>query len=137
MERAAFTLNLDRQRPQSTRQRSRHARTMIGRNLRQYVITGHLGQGGMGEVWLARDTTLERDVALKILPGGDSDAATRKERFFREAKAASALNHPNIITIYEINSDQGIDFIAMEFVEGSTLGALMQQGSLSIEVVKR
>ena len=110
---------------------------MIGRNLRQYVITGHLGQGGMGEVWLARDTTLERDVALKILPGGDSDAATRKERFFREAKAASALNHPNIITIYEINSDQGIDFIAMEFVEGSTLGALMQQGSLSIEVVKR
>ena len=110
---------------------------MIGRNLRQYVITGHLGQGGMGEVWLARDTTLERDVALKILPGGDTDAATRKERFFREAKAASALNHPNIITIYEINADQGIDFIAMEFVEGSTLGALMQRGTLPIEVVKR
>ncbi len=110
---------------------------MIGRTLRQYVITGHLGQGGMGEVWLARDTTLERDVALKVLPAVDTDAATRKERFFREAKAASALNHPNIITIYEINADQGIDFIAMEYVPGRTLGATMQQGRLSIEVVKR
>ena len=72
---------------------------MIGRTLRQYLVTAHLGQGGMGEVWKARDTILDRDVALKVLPAGDSDVAARKERFFREARAASGLNHPNIITI--------------------------------------
>ena len=110
---------------------------MIGKSLRQYVITGRLGQGGMGEVWLARDTTLERPVALKVLPAGDADAATRKERFFREARAASALNHPNIITIYEINSDQGIDFIAMEYVDGRTLGVVLHQGQLPIDLVQR
>ena len=91
----------------------------------------------MGEVWLARDTTLDRDVALKILHGGQLDVATRRERFYREAKAASALNHPNIITIYEINSDQGIDFIAMEFVRGSTLAAYMQAGGMRIETVEK
>jgi len=110
---------------------------MIGKTLRQYVITGRLGQGGMGEVWLARDTTLERPVALKILPAGDADAATRKERFFREARAASALNHPSIITIYEINSDEGIDFIAMEYVEGRTLGVILHQGPLAIDLIQR
>src|SRR5688572_5769406 len=111
--------------------------SMIGKSLRQYVITGRLGQGGMGEVWLARDTTLERSVALKVLPAGDTDAAIRKERFFREARAASALNHPNIITIYEINSDQGIDFIAMEYVDGRTLGVILHQGQLPIDLVQR
>jgi serine/threonine-protein kinase len=110
---------------------------MIGKSLRQYVIISRLGQGGMGEVWLARDTTLERPVALKTLPSGDADAATRKERFFREARAASALNHPNIITIYEINADQGIDFIAMEYVDGRTLGAVLHQGLLSVDSVRR
>ena len=110
---------------------------MIGTTLRQYVITGRLGQGGMGEVWLARDTILEREVALKVLPAGDTDLATRKERFFREARAASALNHPNIITIYEINSDQGVDFIAMEYVQGRTLGAMLQRGPMAIDLVQR
>jgi Tfp pilus assembly protein PilF/predicted Ser/Thr protein kinase len=110
---------------------------MIGRTLRQYLVTGRIGAGGMGEVWLARDTTLERDVALKVLPAGDTDGDLRKERFFREARAASALNHPNIITIYEINSDQGIDFIAMEYVEGRTLGGLLQHGPMAIDLVLR
>ena len=110
---------------------------MIGRTLRQYVITGHLGHGGMGEVWLAHDTTLDRDVALKVLPAADTDAVLRKERFFREAKAASALNHPNIITIYEINADQGVDFIAMEYVHGLTLAALLRQGPMPIDTVER
>jgi serine/threonine-protein kinase len=110
---------------------------MIGKTLKQYVIVRQLGQGGMGEVWLARDNSLDRDVAIKTLPGGGSflDVSTRKERFFREAKAASALNHPNIITIYEISSDQGIDFIAMEYVQGATLGAILKQGSLPIDRV--
>ncbi len=110
---------------------------MIGRSLRQYHITASLGHGGMGEVWLARDTTLEREVAIKTLPAGDADAATRKERFFREARAASALNHPNIITIYEINSDQGIDFIAMEYVDGRTLGDVMRHTPLAFDLVRR
>jgi serine/threonine protein kinase len=110
---------------------------MIGRTLRQYTITARLGQGGMGEVWLARDGTLDRDVALKILPAGDPGDPTRKQRFFREARAASALNHPNIITIYEINSDHGIDFIAMEYVEGRTLGAVLHQGRTAIDLTQR
>ena len=111
---------------------------MIGRSLRQYRITSSLGRGGMGEVWLARDTSLERDVAIKTLPAADDeDAATRKERFFREARAASALNHPNIITIYEINTDQDIDFIAMEYVDGRTLADMLQRGPLPIDQVRR
>ena len=110
---------------------------MIGQRLRQYLVTASLGRGGMGEVWLARDTTLDRDVAIKTLPAGDADAATRKERFFREARAASALNHPNIITIYEINSDEGIDFIAMEYVDGRTLDAVMHHGPLAFDLVRR
>ena len=110
---------------------------MIGTTLRHYVIKSPLGRGGMGEVWLARDTTLDRDVALKILPPDTSgDAATRKERFFREAKAASALNHPNIVTIHEINHDQGFDFIAMEYVEGATLASLLRPGMPIAEIEK-
>ena len=110
---------------------------MIGTTLRQYVIKSPLGRGGMGEVWLARDTTLDRDVALKILPPDTSgDAATRKERFFREAKAASALNHPNIVTIHEINHDRGFDFIAMEYVEGATLASLLRPGMPIAEIEK-
>jgi predicted Ser/Thr protein kinase len=111
---------------------------MIGRRLRQYLITASLGRGGMGEVWLARDTTLERDAAIKTLPAaGDADDAIRKERFFREARAASALNHPNIITIYEINADEGVDFIAMEYVDGRTLADLLQHGPLPFDSVHR
>jgi len=124
---------------------------MIGQHLRQYLVTASLGRGGMGEVWLARDTTLERDVAIKTLPagrgphdadsaswgGGDADADVRKARFFREARAASALNHPNIITIYEINSDQGVDFIAMEYVDGRTLADMLQHGPLEFDQVHR
>jgi predicted Ser/Thr protein kinase len=111
---------------------------MIGRRLRQYLITASLGRGGMGEVWLARDTTLERDVAIKTLPAAtDADVAIRKERFFREARAASALNHPNIITIYEINADQGVDFIAMEYVDGRTLADMLRHGPLSFDSVHR
>ena len=110
---------------------------MIGTTLRQYVIQSPLGKGGMGEVWLARDTTLDRDVALKILPLDSSDdTATRKERFFREAKAASALNHPNIVTIHEINHDQGFDFIAMEYVDGRTLASLLRPDMPIAEIEK-
>jgi eukaryotic-like serine/threonine-protein kinase len=110
---------------------------MIGRSLRQYVITAQLGQGGMGQVWKARDTSLEREVALKVLPPEYIDDPERKDRFVREAKSASALNHPNIVTIYEINSDQGIDFIAMEYVAGETLSKLIHRGALTVDAAIR
>jgi serine/threonine protein kinase len=87
---------------------------MNGRSLRQYTITEQLGQGGMGVVWKARDTVLERDVAIKVLPPQYTEDPERKDRFFREARAASALNHPNIVTIYEINSEQGTAVTAFE-----------------------
>lgn len=108
---------------------------MIGRTLRQYLIAAKLGEGGMGVVWKARDTSLDRDVALKLLPADVSGDPSRKERFVREAKAASALNHPNIITIYEINADQGVDFIAMEYVPGETLADRLTRGPLTVDEV--
>ena len=106
---------------------------MIGRSLRQYRVTALLGRGGMGEVWKARDTILNRDVALKLLPAGDQESAAHRERLFREAKAASSLNHPGIVTIYEINADQGVDFIAMEYVAGRTLSELLRQSRLTVD----
>ena len=86
-------------------------------------------------VWRARDTILGRDVALKVLPADTADSEVRRERFFREARAASALNHLNIVTIYEINSVGAVDFIAMESVEGETLAALLSRGRIGVEHV--
>lgn len=94
---------------------------MIGRTLSHYRILGKVGAGGMGEVYSARDERLERDIALKILPSGAlADEAARK-RFRKEALALSRLNHPNIATIYDFDTDTGVDFIAMEYVNGETL----------------
>ena len=110
---------------------------MIGRSLRQYRIAALLGRGGMGEVWKARDTILNRDVALKLLPGGDQESAAHRERLFCEAKTASSLNHPGIVTIYEINADQGVDFIAMEYVSGGTLSELLRHRRLTVATAVR
>ena len=87
---------------------------MVGRTILHYEIVEKLGEGGMGVVYKARDTHLDRFVAIKVLPSENVADAERKRRFVQEAKSASALNHPNIITIYDISSDDGIDFIAME-----------------------
>ena len=93
-----------------------------GRSLGRYRVIDTLGAGGMGEVYLAEDTRLERRVAIKILPAEFAHAPDRMRRFIREAKAASALNHPHIAHIYEIGeSEEGLTFIAMEFVDGATL----------------
>ncbi len=92
-----------------------------GARLGHYEIVGALGKGGMGEVYLARDTRLDRRVALKILPAESSADSDRLTRFIREAKAASALNHPNIITVYDVGETAGMHFIAYEFIEGRTL----------------
>jgi serine/threonine protein kinase/tetratricopeptide (TPR) repeat protein len=103
---------------------------MIGKTLGHYQILEKLGQGGMGVVYKTRDTHLERLVALKLLPPEKVADVERKRRFAREAKCASALNHPNIVTIYDIDSDAGVDFIAMEYVEGRTLTQLIPPGGM-------
>src|SRR5438552_15236154 len=97
--------------------------------LTHYRILSPLGAGGMGEVWAAEDTKLERKVALKLLPAQLTQDADRVRRFIQEAKAASALNHPNIITIHEIAEADAGRFIVMELVVGRTLGALIDEGS--------
>src|SRR6476661_2283403 len=94
---------------------------MIGQTLGHYRIEAKLGEGGMGVVYRAVDLRLDRPVAIKVLPEEAVANADRKRRFVQEAKAASALNHPNIVTIYDIDQDHGVDFVAMEFVPGKTL----------------
>ncbi len=92
-----------------------------GQQIGRYRIERKLGAGGMGEVFLARDTELERFVALKILSAAFSNNADRVRRFVQEARSASALNHPNILTIYEIGQFENLRFIATEYIEGETL----------------
>jgi serine/threonine protein kinase len=92
-----------------------------GRNLGHYRIIRRIGAGGMGEVYLAGDARLERRVAVKILPTELAQNPDRMGRFIREAKAASTLNHPHIAHIYEIGDSDGVNFIAMEYVDGDTL----------------
>src|SRR5579872_7301290 len=105
---------------------------MLGRTLAHYEILEKLGEGGMGAVWKARDTRLDRLVALKVLPAEKLADAERKRRFAQEARAASALNHPHIVTIYEIGESEGIDFIAMEFVPGKALDELIPRRGLRL-----
>lgn len=105
---------------------------MTGKLLAHFEITGKLGEGGMGVVYEAIDRHLDRRIALKILPPDKVANPARKQRFVQEAKAASALNHPNIITIYDISAADGVDYIAMELVPGWTLEDLLARRRLKI-----
>src|SRR5262250_2400842 len=106
-----------------------------GTKLGPYEIQAPLGAGGMGEVYRARDTRLERTVAIKILPVQVSSDPVRKQRFEREAKTISNLNHPNICTLHDIGSQDGIDYLVMEYVEGETLEKRLEKGPLPLEQV--
>jgi serine/threonine protein kinase/Flp pilus assembly protein TadD len=103
-----------------------------GTKLGRYEIRSKIGEGGMGEVYLAQDTKLDRKVALKVLPGDIASDKERLVRFEREAHAVSALNHPNIITIHEIGESDGVHFIATEFIDGTTLGDRLANHSLTL-----
>ncbi len=96
---------------------------MIGQTLSHYKIIEKLGAGGQGEVYLAEDSRLDRKVALKILPQHLSDRAELRERFEREARAVSSLNHPHICTLYDVGEADGIHYLVMEHLVGETLEA--------------
>lgn len=110
---------------------------MTGRTLSHYEILDDLGAGGMGVVYRAHDTRLDRDVAIKVLPTDRPLSETARKRFQREALAASALNHPNIITIYEVGSEGDTDFIVMEYVRGATLSSLLKKRPLGLAEATR
>jgi len=93
--------------------------SLVNQTISHYKIVSKIGAGGMGEVYLAEDTRLHRKVALKILPADLASNKDRIRRFEQEATAAAALNHPNIATIHEIGESDGVNFIAMEFIDGS------------------
>src|SRR5215831_1444222 len=106
-----------------------------GARLGRYEIRSRLGKGGMGEVYLARDTKLDRNVALKILRGDVAANPDRMRRFVQEAKAVSALNHPNIVTIHEIDQADSVPFITTEFIDGETLRERARRGPVKIREV--
>ena len=109
---------------------------MIGSIVSHYRIISKIGAGGMGEVFLAEDTRLQRKAAIKFLPAELATDPERRQRFLKEARAASALNHPHVCIVYDVGeTDDGLPFIAMEFVEGQSLDALVKQGPLQVSQI--
>src|SRR5689334_15070649 len=108
-----------------------------GRQIAHFELGRKLGEGGMGAVYEALDRHLDRRIALKVLPPEKMVNAARKQRFIQEAKTASALNHSNIVTIHDISAADGVDYIAMELVQGQTLEELLAKRRLKLpEVLK-
>ena len=109
----------------------------IGTRLGPYEIVSQHGVGGMGEVYRARDTRLDRTVAIKVLPQHLSSNPELRQRFEREARAVSSLQHPHILTLHDIGRQDGIDYLVMEFLEGQTLADRFAKGALPIDQVLR
>ena len=105
-----------------------------GTQLGPYEILSPLGAGGMGEVYKATDTRLDRTVAIKVLPAHVAADPERKQRFEREARTVAALNHPHICTLHDIGQQDGTDFLVMEYLEGETLAARLTKGPLPTEL---
>ncbi|ABF39268.1 serine/threonine protein kinase [Candidatus Koribacter versatilis Ellin345] len=112
-----------------------HMAVAPGTKLGPYEIQSQLGAGGMGEVYRAKDLRLDRSVAIKVLPGHLSSNPELKERFVREARAISSLNHPRICTLHDVGQQEGVDFLVMEFLEGESLAQRLQKGALPIKEV--
>src|SRR3981189_3527302 len=106
-----------------------------GRRLGPYEILSSVGWGGRGGVYRARDTRLDRIVAIKVLPTHVADRSELRERFEREARTIASLNHPHICTLYDIGQQDGIDYLVMEYLEGETLSQRLLKGSLPLEQV--
>ena len=104
-----------------------------GTRLGPYEILAPIGAGGMGKVYKAKDTRLDRTVAIKVLPEHLAASPERKERFEREAKAISQLNHPHICTLYDVGEQDGVDYLVMEYIEGETLAERLKKGALSVD----
>jgi serine/threonine protein kinase len=104
-----------------------------GSRLGPFEIIEPLGAGGMGEVYRAQDTRLDRTVAIKVLPQHLSESPELRQRLEREAKAISSLQHPNICTLYDVGSEDGLDFLVMEHLEGETLAVRLERGPLAID----
>ena len=102
---------------------------MIGRTLSHYKVQEKIGEGGMGEVYLAKDTKLDREVAVKVLPATFSENKERLARFEREARLLASLNHPNIAAIFEFEESDGVHFLALEYVPGETLAERIKRGA--------
>src|SRR5271157_1836266 len=110
---------------------------LVGTKLGPYEIIAPLGAGGMGEVYRARDTRLGREVAIKVLPTHLAENSEAKQRFEREAKAVSSLSHANICPLFDVGSQDGVDYLVMEYMEGETLASRLLRGPLKMEEVQR
>ena len=108
-----------------------------GARVGAYEILSAIGAGGMGEVYRARDTRLERTVAIKVLPADLSSDPDRRERFDREARAISSLNHPHICILHDVGNQDGTSFLVMEYLEDETLSSRLSNGPLPIDQVLR
>jgi Tol biopolymer transport system component len=111
--------------------------TLIGKTFGHYEILDHLGAGGMGEVYRARDARIDRMVAIKVLIGEHAESAELRERFEREARAISRLNHPSICTLFDVGEHNGAHFLVMEYIEGETLAKRLDKGALPLDEVLR
>jgi serine/threonine protein kinase len=108
-----------------------------GTRLGPYELLAPLGAGGMGEVWRARDTRLDRSVAVKILPAGFAEDEERRSRFEREAKTISSLSHPHICTLFDVGREDGAHFLVMELLEGDSLADRQLKGLLPLDQVAK